>query len=111
MSTPRRGAALLRLTLLTVLLRTAVTTSGEEEKTLRWAVAVENARGAAVATDVAGDIYVGGTVDGVRGTLLLFTSPRASPLFRASTWTFFFFSSSHAAVQRVKEGENPFWSR
>ena len=35
-------------------------------ETLLWSHAVEHARGAAVATDAAGDVYVGGTVDGVR---------------------------------------------
>ena len=59
------------LVCVTLLLCVTVTSSQQQgegdEKTLRWADAVENARGTAVATDLAGDIYVGGTVDGVRG--------------------------------------------
>ena len=46
-----------------LLLGTPTVTSGDAGE-VRWAAAVANARGAAVAVDAAGDIYVGGTVDG-----------------------------------------------
>ena len=78
--------------LLLLLRATPTVTSGDVGGAgeVRWAAAVANARGAAVAVDAAGDIYVGGTVDGAGRA----SSPPPAYLTRTLRGRFAFYHSS-----------------